>query len=178
MKKTDNSKNYFAGLIIVLTVIYIVDEIASAMNSSMQPYVLIDLFKVPGGNILAPEYAKAVSTATVLSIPGYCFMFLTPFYKALADRFGRRLFLIINTAVMGLGLLVCFLAPNYYIYVLGVMMVTFVQTNDMQVMYIMETAPEPTEVAGAQMVLAMFIMACEVTKKPLLIYGGFVIFAE
>ena len=71
MKKTDNSKNYFAGLIIVLTVIYIVDEIASAMNSSMQPYVLIDLFKVPGGNILAPEYAKAVSTATVLSIPGY-----------------------------------------------------------------------------------------------------------
>ncbi len=142
MKKTDNSKNYFAGLIIVLTVIYIVDEIASALNSSMQPYVLIDLFKVPGGNILAPEYAKAVSTATVLSIPGYCFMFLTPFYKALADRFGRRLFLIINTAVMGLGLLVCFLAPNYYIYVLGVMMVTFVQTNDMQVMYIMETAPE------------------------------------
>ncbi|MBR0419526.1 MAG: MFS transporter [Erysipelotrichaceae bacterium] len=137
-----NDKHYFLKLIIVLTIVYIVDEIASNMNSSMQPYVLIDLFKIPGGNVLSPEYAKAVSTATILSIPGYCFMFLTPFYKALADKWGRKLFLIINTTMMGAGLLVCFLAPNYYLYVVGVMMVTFVQTNDMQVMYIMETAPE------------------------------------
>ncbi|MBR0461288.1 MAG: MFS transporter [Erysipelotrichaceae bacterium] len=140
--KTSPGKHYFLGLMIVLTIIYIVDEISSNMNSSMQPYVLIDLFKVPGGNVLSPEYAKAVSTATLLSIPGYCFMFLNPFYKALADKWGRKLFLIVNTTVMGLGLLVCFLAPNYYIYVIGVLMVTFVMTNDMQVMYIMETAPE------------------------------------
>ncbi|MBR4462545.1 MAG: MFS transporter [Erysipelotrichaceae bacterium] len=133
---------YYLGLLAVLTVIYIVDEIASAMNGSMQPYVLIDLFKVPEGNILSPEYAKAVATATLLSIPGYCFMFLTPFYKSLTDRFGRKLFLILNTVIMGLGLLICFLTPDYYIYVAGILMVTFVQTNDMQVMYIMETAPE------------------------------------
>ena len=138
----NRNDHYFLKLIIILTVIYIVDEISSNMNSSMQPYVLIDLFKIPGGNVLSPEYGKAVSTATILSIPAYCFMFLTPFYKALADRWGRKLFLIVNTTLMGLGLLVCFLAPNYYVYVVGVLMVTFVMTNDMQVMYIMETAPE------------------------------------
>ena len=137
-----NQKSYFLILMLVLTIIYIVDEIASNMNSSMQPYVLIDLFKIPDGNVLSAEYASAVATATLLSIPGYCFMFLTPFYKALADKWGRKLFLIINTAVMGLGLLVCYLAPQYLIYVIGILMVTFVQTNDMQVMYIMETAPE------------------------------------
>ena len=135
-------KPYFLGLMFVLTIIYIVDEIASNMNSSMQPYVLIDLFKIPGGNVLSEEYAKAVSTATLYSVPGYCFMFLNPFYKALADRWGRKPFLIINTVVMGLGLLIAFLAPAYLVYVVGILMVTFVQTNDMQVMYIMETAPE------------------------------------
>ena len=140
--KKSSGRRYFLGLMVVLTVIYIVDEISSNMNSSMQPYVLIDLFRIPGGNVLSAEYGRAVSTATLLSIPGYCFMFLTPFYKALADRWGRKLFLIINTTIMGLGLLVCFLAPNYYVYIIGVLLVTFVQTNDMQVMYIMETAPE------------------------------------
>ena len=141
-KHNNDDRHYFLKLIVVLAVIYIVDEISSNMNSSMQPYVLIDMFKVPGGNVLAPEYARAVSTATILSIPGYCLMFLTPFYKALADRWGRKIFLIINTALMGFGLLVCFLAPNYYVYVAGVLMVPFVQSNDTQVMYIMETAPE------------------------------------
>jgi hypothetical protein len=42
----------------------------------------------------------------------------------------------------------------------------------------METAPAPTEVAGAQMVLEMFIMTREVTKNPLVFYAGFVKFAE
>jgi hypothetical protein len=43
---------------------------------------------------------------------------------------------------------------------------------------IIETAPAPMEVAGAQMVLEMFIMTCEVTKNPLVIYGRIVKFAE
>ena len=65
-KHNNDDRHYFLKLIIVLAVIYIVDEISSNMNSSMQPYVLIDMFKVPGGNVLAPEYARAVSTATIL----------------------------------------------------------------------------------------------------------------
>ncbi|MBR6323222.1 MAG: MFS transporter, partial [Lachnospiraceae bacterium] len=65
-----------------------------------------------------------------------------PFYKALADKFGRKLFLIINTAAMGFGLFVCFLAPHWAVYILGILIVQFVQTNDVQVIYIMETAPE------------------------------------
>jgi hypothetical protein len=42
----------------------------------------------------------------------------------------------------------------------------------------MDMAPEPTEVAGAKIVFERFIMACEVTKNPLVFYGGFVKFAE
>lgn len=140
--KKDSNKSYFLVLMIALTIIYIVDEIASGMNSAMQPYVLIDLFKIPGGSTLSKEYAEAVAKATFYAMPGYCFMFLNPFYKALADKLGRKPFLILNTAIMGLGLLVCFIAPSYLFYAIGVLMVTFVQSNDMQVMYIMETAPK------------------------------------
>lgn len=141
LQQTPVKPHYLLVLMIVLTVIYIVDEISSSMNSAMQPYVLIDLFKVPNGDILSDEYSQAVASATVLSIPTYMIMLFTPFYKALADRLGRRIFLVINTTLMGAGLLVCMIAPNFYVYMIGVLMVTFVQSNDMQVMYIMETAP-------------------------------------
>ncbi len=44
MRKEDHGNRfYFLGLMAVLTVIYITDEIASNTNSSMQPYVLIAL---------------------------------------------------------------------------------------------------------------------------------------
>lgn len=136
-----SGQRYFIILFFVLAIIYIADELASNMNGTMQPYVILDLFKIPNGNILSPEYAQATAKFALLSIPTMAFMFLAPFYKSLADRFGRRPFLVINTLVMGIGLLVCMIAPNFWVYFAGVLLVAFVQSNDMQVMYIMETAP-------------------------------------
>ena len=133
---------YMIYLIVVLTIIYIVDEIASNINGSMQPYMIFDFFKVPGNNTDTPEYKGGATLMMALTVSSLLFMLLTPFYKALADKLGRKLFLIINTALMGLGLFVCFLAPHWAVYVLGIMIVQFVQTNDVQVIYIMETAPE------------------------------------
>ena len=133
---------YMVYLIVVLTVIYIVDEIASAMNGTMQPLMIFDFFKVPGNNTDTQEYRSGATLMMALTASMLIFMFLTPFYKALADKFGRKLFLIVNTAAMGFGLFVCFLAPHWAVYVLGILIVQFVQTNDVQVIYIMETAPE------------------------------------
>ena len=141
-KPWKNYALYLAYLIVVLTVIYIVDEIASAMNGTMQPLMIFDFFKVPGNNTDTAEYRSGATLMMALTASSLVFMLLTPFYKALADKFGRKLFLIINTAAMGFGLFVCFLAPHWAVYVLGIMIVQFVQTNDVQVIYIMETAPE------------------------------------
>ncbi len=133
---------YMVYLIVVLTIIYIVDEIASAMNGSMQPLMIFDFFKVPGNNTDTPEYKSGATLMMALTFSSLLFMLLTPFYKALADKLGRKVFLIVNTATMGLGLLICFLAPHWAVYVLGILIVQFVQTNDVQVIYIMEVAPE------------------------------------
>ncbi len=134
-------RSYFLVLLIALTVIYIVDELASSMNSAIQPYMILDLFKIQNHDVNDPAYGEAVGKMAIVTIPGYLFMLVTPFYKSLADKLGRRLFLILNTLIMGLGLFVMMIAPHWIIYSLGVLMVLFVQSNDMQVMYIMETAP-------------------------------------
>ena len=53
---------YLLFLMIVLTIIYIVDEITSNMNSSMQPYALFDLFKITSRDVNSAAYKGAINT--------------------------------------------------------------------------------------------------------------------
>ena len=141
-KNAKKSIVYLVVLFIILTAIYIVDEISSNITTTMQPEVILDLFKIPGGSVLSEEYEDAVGLFTAFSMVSYVFMLIAPFYKALADKFGRKPFLILNTLLMGVGMAICMIAPNYIIYIIGVLVITFVKSNDMQVMYIIETAPD------------------------------------
>lgn len=141
MKTKNNTKTYFIFLIVILTFVYVVDEIASNINSSIQPYAIIDLFKIPNGDFLSTEYTSAVGFITTFSVLSYVLMLIAPFYKALADKYGRKIFLVVNTAIMGIGMGVMLVAPNVWIYILGTILITFVMSNDMQVMYIIETVP-------------------------------------
>lgn len=141
MQEKPQTGSAFILLFILLAVVYVVDEIASNMTSTMQPYVIFDLFKIPGSDILSDEYAKGLSTLTAAAMPGYAFYILLPFYKSLADRIGRKPMLIINTFGLALGMFVCMLANNFVVFVLGMLIIQFMMPNDMQVIYIMETAP-------------------------------------
>ncbi len=140
-KAVPEKAGYFIVLMISLTLIYIVDELASNMNGAMQTYAILDLFHVPNADVNTKEYSTAVGIMGTVQVPAMALMLITPFYKALADRYGRKLFLILNTLIMGLGLFICMLSPHWIIYIVGLYTVQFVQSNDMQVMYIMETAP-------------------------------------
>ena len=86
---------YLVVLFIILTAIYIVDEISSNITTTMQPEVILDLFKIPGGSVLSEEYESAVGLFTAFSMVSYIFMLIAPFYKALADKFGRKPFVLI-----------------------------------------------------------------------------------
>lgn len=133
---------YLLFLMIVLTVIYIVDEITSNMNSSMQPYALFDLFKIASRDVNSEAYKGAINTVAPWSTAANLFLIITPFYKALSDRYGRRLFLMINTVGMGVGMLIVMTAHSVVQYILGMLFMMFFTPNDMQVLYIMETAPK------------------------------------
>ena len=133
---------YLAMVMVVLTIIYIVDEITSNVNSSMQPYALFDLFSIASRDVNSPEYAHAINTVAPLSLVSNFLLIVTPFYKALSDRYGRRLFLMLNTIGMGLGMAIVMTAGSVAQYILGMLFMMFFTPNDMQVLYIMETAPK------------------------------------
>ena len=133
---------YLLFTMIVLTIIYIVDEITSNVNSAMQPYALFDLFNIASRNVNAPAYKTAINTVAPWQVASNLFLIVTPFYKALSDRFGRRLFLMINTVGMGVGMLIVMTSHSVIQYILGMLFMMFFTPNDMQVLYIMETAPK------------------------------------
>lgn len=133
-----NPKGYLWYLLVVLSIVYIVDEITSAMGSSMQSEVVTDFF-VKG---MGMEYNTGLAAFTAMGAPVYSVMMLMPFYKSLADKYGRKLFLVINTIGMGIGMGICMGAGSPMVYILGMLVINFVMYNDMQVIYVMECAPE------------------------------------
>lgn len=129
---------YMAYLLTVLSMVYIVDEIASNINGSLQSEMITDFFV----NGMGLEFNTGLATYSAMTAPLYVCMLITPFYKSLADRYGRKIFLALNTFGMGLGMLICMLAPNHIVYLVGIGIIQFLMNNDMQVLYIMESAPE------------------------------------
>lgn len=129
---------YLIYLLVVLSIVYIIDEISSNMGSSMQSEVVTEFFVRGRGT----DYNTGLATYNAMSAPLFGIMILMPFYKSLADRFGRKIFLVINTIIMGIGMAICMNASSVYMYIVGIATITFVMYNDMQVMYVMECAPE------------------------------------
>ena len=130
--------SYMAYMLTILSMVYIVDEIASNIYNSLQSD-MVTQFYVNGKGL---DFNTGLATYSAMTAPLYVIMIITPFYKSLADRFGRKVFLAINTFGMGLGMLICMLAPNPIVYLVGVGVINFLMNNDMQVLYIMESVPE------------------------------------
>ena len=103
----------------VLSIIYIVDEITSAMGSALQSEVVTDFFV----NGMGMEYNTGLAAFTAMGAPVYSVMILMPFYKSLADRYGRKLFLVLNTIGMGIGMGICMVAQSPIVYILGMLFV-------------------------------------------------------
>lgn len=142
MAKAEKFAKYLFLAIIIVTIIYMIDEITSNIDSKMRTFMIYDMFHIKYGDTGSEEYGNAVSKINIATIPTYIAFFFLPFYKMLADRFGRKLFLVLNTIGMGLGMLICMIAPNYIIYLIGFIIIAFFIPNDAQVIYIMEVSPE------------------------------------
>lgn len=126
---------YMIYFLLIICIVYIGDEVASQIGSQMQSIVASELFAPIVGEEFAVARMSAVSTLVlVASIPGML-------YKPLCDRFGRRIFLIINTLGIGVGTILISLATNIPVYLVGYFVVAFFTPHDMQAIYIQECAP-------------------------------------
>ena len=130
-KARPKGNTYFWYLVLIIALIYAVDEIASQINALMQTEIANDFFKSE----------SAVTLLNLLQIVAIPFQIVGIFYRPLADRFGRKTFLIINTFGMAIALFVIFLSQNAIMYFIGACMILFFVPHDMHVVYIMESAP-------------------------------------
>ncbi len=149
---------YFAYLVFIITLIYATDEIASQIGTLMETEIANDLFAKFG--------ESSVGLLNILGIFVVPFQALGLLYRPLADRWGRKTFLIINTFGMSLALLVIFLSNNLILYFIGACMVQFFIPHDMHVVYIMESSP--TDHRGKVYSSIKFIANMSVMLVPLL----------
>ena len=132
-KARPKKSHYMALLVFVITLIYATDEIASQIGTLMKTEIANDL--------LANFGESSVGLLDILSMIVVPFQVIGLFYRPLADKWGRKKFLIINTFGMSFALLIIFLSNNLFLYFVGACMVQFFIPHDMHVVYIMETAP-------------------------------------
>lgn len=132
-KSRPKTNRYFALLIFVITLIYATDEIASQIGTLMKTEIASDLFASFG--------QSSVGMLDIISTLGLLAQLVCLLYKPLADRWGRKKFLIINTFCMSFALLLIFLSNNLVTYFIGACLIQFFIPHDMHVVYIMETAP-------------------------------------
>lgn len=131
-EKAKPKKNfYFVYLVFIIALIYATDEIASQIGTLMKTEIANDLF----------DSDKAAGLLDVLSIFAIPFQAIGLLYRPLADRWGRKTFLIINTFGMSFALLIIYLSNNIPLYVVGACLVQFFIPHDMHVVYIMESSP-------------------------------------
>ena len=133
-EKARPKKNYyFAYLVLIITLIYATDEIASQIGTLMKTEIANDLFSKYG--------ESSVGLLDILSILVVPFQAIGLLYRPLADRWGRKKFLVINTFGMSFALFIIFLSNNIFLYFIGACIVQFFIPHDMHVVYIMESAP-------------------------------------
>ena len=120
-------------LILIICIVYVTDEIASQISTLMKTEIATDL--------LAKYGESSIGILDILGIVAFPFQGLSLLYKPLSDRYGRKLFLVINTLGMGIGLFFVFLSNNIALYVIGSTIVAFFVPHDMQVVYVTESSP-------------------------------------
>ena len=116
---------------LIISLIYAVDEIASQIGTLMKTEIANDLF----------NSESSVTILNLLQGVAIPFQILGLLYRPLADKYGRKIFLIINTFGMSIAMFVIFLSNSIPMYVIGACMIMFFIPHDMHVVFIMESAP-------------------------------------
>ena len=134
-------KKSTAGLLIIiismLCLIRAIDEFATSTFGSLQTSIVTEFF-VNGKGM---DFAAGLSQLSLISTSLMVFAILATLYLTLADRFGRKIILVISVFGMAFGLFICFLSTNLVVHIIGRAMLTFFIATDVHQIYIMEIAP-------------------------------------
>lgn len=133
-KQTPN-RFYFYYAIFILCFAYIINELAKNINNIFENEVINTFIDAGSEQSDFAFYTILLTLLSAISI----FSFL---YKTLADKFGRKPFLVINTIGLGIGMFICFAAHHLVVYAIGLIVIYFFVPCDIQVVYVIETASD------------------------------------
>ena len=125
-------KFYLLYLLVVLSMVFIMDSVATDICTKMKAEICGALF---GGSTATMDLLGMLASAVMIA---------GAIYKSMSDRFGRKIFLVLNTVAMGVGMFIVYLAGaagSAAVYVIGSLCITFFIAHDMQAVYVLETMP-------------------------------------
>ena len=131
-------KGYMAVLVVMVALVHLLDEYASSASGAIQSSIINDLFV----NQMGVDYTTGLSMLSLVSLLTMAASLMASVFKAMSDKYGRKPFFVISALGMGLGMLICAVAPNAAMYFLGRTVVGFFTATDFQVLYIMEVSPD------------------------------------
>lgn len=143
---------YLIIMLVMVTLNFCIDIFGSNIHSVMKADALNALLH--GGDI-----KDAFSTYENLTVVFGVFVSIAlPFYKSLTDRFGRKLFLILNTVITSVGMIIMMFAPTIVIYIIGFVIMTVGYQGDVHQIYILESAPKHMRARFASITKAFSIL--------------------
>ncbi len=141
MSQKKDGRFYFAIIVFLIAFVNIIDEIASGLPGNMQSSIVTEFLVNNSFLGTSRTYEEGLALHSTIGALTYALGLVTPFYKALADRFGRKPLFAFSTLGMATGMLVAFSAQNYIMFLLGYAIMAFFTGHDIQIIYILEAAP-------------------------------------
>ncbi|MBO5896675.1 MAG: MFS transporter [Clostridia bacterium] len=136
-----SSGKYFFILIFLIAVVNILDEVTSNLTVTVQSSFVTEFFVNNPFMGKYYSYEDGLAFHSGIGVVTYVFGLFTPFYKALADKWGRKPLFALSTLGMAVGLLVIHLSSSYIMFLVGFAIISFFMGHDIQIIYILEEAP-------------------------------------
>ncbi|MBQ1967176.1 MAG: hypothetical protein II356_04280, partial [Clostridia bacterium] len=95
-----NYKGYFFVLIFLIGLVNILDEVTSNLSVSVQSSFITEFFVNNPMFGKVYTFEEGLSLHSTIGVVSYVFGLITPFYKALADKWGRKPLFAMSTLGM------------------------------------------------------------------------------
>ena len=142
MQNRNSSSKYFLILLMLIAIVNILDEVTSNLTVTVQSSFVTEFFVNNPFMGKLYTYEDGLALHSSVGVFTYVLGLFTPFYKALADKWGRKPLFAISTLGMATGLLVIHLSSSYIMFLVGFAIISFFMGHDIQIIYILEEAPD------------------------------------
>ncbi|MBE6813070.1 MAG: MFS transporter [Ruminococcaceae bacterium] len=142
MQRSGTSSKYFFVLLMLIAIVNILDEVTSNLTVTVQSSFVTEFFVNNPFMGKYYTYEDGLAFHSGIGVFTYVLGIITPFYKALADKWGRKPLFAISTLGMAAGLLVIHLSSSYIMFLIGFAIISFFMGHDIQIIYILEEAPD------------------------------------